>query len=236
MNYDVFIPCAQKDYIKLPFCINGLKNLNPQPDNIFIVSKYKIYMNGITWINEREIIESVPEDIKYRRNNWIFQQILKMCQDVTQQWFLTIDSDLILKNPIELFDNNKPIYRISNHTQFHKPYFSFMEEVFNLEKHVIPSFICDMMVFNKKICREIIPDEKEFVRLLNLYISDDCLFSEFETYGNYIAARYPRSFYCDTLKVDMYGKYLPDLYSTEEVAELVNKETKSDAIVIHSWT
>lgn len=236
-TYDVIIPCAQKDYVKIGYCVEGLKFLNPAPDNIYIVSKNKVIVDGTTWIDENSVLDIRPSDIAYRRNNWIYQQLIKLCQDFTQEWYFTIDSDIFLKRPFNLFDEiGLPIYRISNHDQCHAPYFDFMQKMWGLQKVIIPTFINDTNIFRKKLCRELIPDQEEFVSKMNQIISDDCLLGEPEVYGNYMAYKYPYSFTLGEMTVDMHGKYLPELYTTWEIEQILKKETESDAVAIHSWS
>lgn len=236
-EYDVIIPAATKDYVKLPFCVEGLKNLNPVPKNIFIVSSRRIKLDGCTWVNEKEVIDISPEDIEYRRNNWIYQQLVKMCQNFSSEWFMTVDSDFIFRAPIDICsEDGYPIYYFNNHPQEHKPYFNFMDKMWGLKKIINYSFICDFMMFRKKICQELIPSPKKFVRKLNEIISEDCLFSEFETYGNYMAQKYPYSFKTNKINVDMHGKYLPSLFGSEEIKEILSRPTEAGAVVLHSWT
>ena len=235
-EYDVIIPAAVKDYVKLPFCVEGLKNLNPAPKNIFIVSSRRIKLEGCTWINEKEVLDIAPEDINYRRNNWIYQQLIKMCQDFTGEWFMTVDSDFVFKKPIELSSDGYPIYYFNNYPQEHRPYFDFMDKIWGLKKVINYSFICDFMMFRKKLCRELIPDTKKFVKRLNEIISEDCLFSEFETYGNYMAEKYPYSFKINKINVDMHGKHMPNLFGSKEIKQILKQQTDADAVVFHSWT
>lgn len=236
-EYDVMIPVANKDYVKVPYCVEGLKYLDPAPEKVFLVSSRKLKIEGCEWIDEREAVDIKLEDISYRRNNWIYQQLIKLCQDFTTEWYMTVDSDFIFKKPTKVFsEHGLPIYRFNNHPQEHPPYFNFMDKVWGLKKIINNSFICDFMMFRRKLCRELIPDTSKFLKQLNQIISDDCLLSEFETYGNYMAKNYPYSFMTDHIKVDSYGKYLPLLFSNEEIKSILNKQTDSNAVAIHSWT
>lgn len=236
-NYDVIIPVAYKDHVKVPFCVEGLQYLDPQPEKIFIVSSKKINISGCEWVDEREVLDIELDEIVYRRNNWIYQQLLKVCQDFSDEWFMTVDSDLIFKKPLKVFsDNGLPVYYFNNHPQYHMPYFDFMQKVWGLNKIINNSFISDFMIFRKKLCRELIPDQRKFLQQLNQIISEDCLFSEFETYGNYMAKKYPYSFMTDHIVVDNHGKYMPHLFSSEEIKEILNRPTDADAVALHSWT
>ena len=243
-EYDVVIPCAPKDYVKIRYCVDSLINLKPLPSNIYIVSRDRLKIPGTIWVNELSAIPISVSKIKYRRPNWIYQQILKMTQDFTENDnYLCIDSDLIINKTLEIINCPDgtvclPNYFISNHKQNHAPYFTFMERVWNLKKVVDYSFISDITFFRKNILRELIPDSNWILDKCNQYLSEDCLIGEPEIYGNYLAAKYPESFNTMDINVAMYGKFMPDLYTTREIDEIINKEKNSNAdiIAIHSWT
>ena len=97
MNYDLIIPCHPKDYTKLEFCLNScLEYLLPNPDNIYVVTPEKFQVEQIQCITDDEAIPIKKEDIKYRRKNWIYQQLIKLFQDFTKHdLYLCVDSDLI---------------------------------------------------------------------------------------------------------------------------------------------
>ncbi len=238
--YDVVIPCAKKDYCKIKYCVDSLKFLNPAPTTVFIVSPTKINIPNTTWIDEKNAINISVEDINYRRPNWIYQQILKLCQNFTLDNYLCIDSDLVFKRKIDLFheETGNPYFLISNHKQNHQPYFDFMKKVFGLEKYVDYSFISDITMFNRFYLKEFIKDESWLLEMCNMHLSEDCLIGEPEIYGNYLAKYYPFSFHTKDIKVSMYGKYMPELYSDPEINAIINYEKKidSDIISMHSWT
>lgn len=240
LNYDVVIPCAQKDYIKIPYCIDSLVNLSPTPSGIYVVSKDKVRLSGVTWIDEKTAIPINSSDINYRRPNWIYQQILKMTQDFTINNYLCIDSDLIINKELKIFDKQgRPNYFISSQKQNHKPYFNFMDKVWNLKKLVDFSFISDITFFNKSILKEFIPSSEWLLEKCNKFLSEDCLIGEPEIYGNYITGTYGRNSYNTVdIKVAMYGKYMPDLYDSVEIEKIIDKEknTSNNIIAMHSWT
>ena len=256
--YDVVIPCAPKDYVKLPYCIKSLENLIPAPQNIYVVSQDEIKIKSnvciVRWSPDLWAMPSViVSDINYRRPNWIYQQILKMTQDFTENdFYLCVDSDLIINRPLELFEPpdqfgvNIPRFLISSQKQNHKPYFNFMEKVFNLTKQVDYSFISDITMFHKEILKRIIPNGPESLLVAcNTYLTDDCLIGEPEIYGNWIYKNFREAYTTHPIQVKMYGKYVynpyksgPDLYTNAEIEEIINKEKNNnvDIISIHSWT
>ena len=241
MSYDVVIPCAPKDYLKVQYCVHSLVNLKPMPFHIYIVSKDRLNIPGTRWVNEKEAIPISVEDIKYRRPNWIYQQILKMTQDFTQHDYLCIDSDIVINQSLNVFNDGNfcvPNYFISSHKQNHPPYFSFMQKVFNLQKVVDFSFIADLTYFRKDVLKELIPSTEWLLNKCNEFLSDDCLIGEPEIYGNYLALTYPKSYTTMNINVAMYGKYMPDLWTKGEIEEALAKEKNSTNHIVsmHSWT
>jgi hypothetical protein len=113
-----------------------------------------------------------------------------------------------------------------------------MKKVWNLDKQVDFSFISDITFFRKNILREIIPDSNWILDKCNQNLSEDCLIGEPEIYGNWLAKFYPESFNTIDINVAMYGKFMPDLYTTREIDEIINKEKNSNAdiVAVHSWS
>lgn len=240
MKYDLVIPCAQKDYIKLPYCIEQCRKfLNPIPDNVYVVAKDLIRLNGVNFVQENLIFPFKYNDINYRRPQWIYQQIIKLCQDFTvNDNYFCVDADVLFTKQVNLFDGQKYKFFLTV-PQYHQPYFTFMEKVFGLSRQVDHTFIADFTMFNKKYCREIIPDVLTFLNTLNNYISDDCLLGEPEVYGNYLAKNYPDTYVMEQLKVLQDGKHLPALYSRVEIEFMLNvfgQVYDYDAIMLHSWS
>ena len=108
MNYDLVVLCHPKDYVKLEFCISScLRFSNPKPDGIYIVSPDEIRSEDIIHIHDDDAINIKKEDIKYRRPNWIYQQLIKLCQDFTKNdHYLCVDSDLVFNRTIFYLHEN----------------------------------------------------------------------------------------------------------------------------------
>ena len=240
MNYDLVVLCHPKDYVKLEFCINScLRFSNPKPDDIYIVSPDEIRSEHIVHIYDDDAIEIKKENIKYRRPNWIYQQFIKLCQDFTKNdHYLCVDSDLIFNRDFDLFDDEKVKFFISDRDQKHDPYFSFMKMAYNLERQVDFTFINDFMMFDKSICREIVPNINDFLQLCNDNVSDDCLLSEFELYGNYVTKHHPELYTKQKTKTQTNGRFAHIPWCKEEIDELSaeNADKDIDLFTIHSWT
>jgi hypothetical protein len=240
MNYDLVVLCHPKDYVKLEFCISScLKFSNPKPDGIYIVSPDEIRSEGITHIHDNDAISIKKENINYRRPNWIYQQLIKLCQDFTKNdHYLCVDSDLIFNRDFHLFDGEKAKFFISDRDQKHDPYFSFMKMAYDLSRQVGFTFINDFMMFDKAICRQIVPDIEQFLGLCNDNVSDECLLSEFELYGNYVTKHHPELYTFKNTKTQTNGRFAHQPWSKEEIINLLeaNVDKDIDLFTIHSWT
>ena len=178
-NYDVLIPCAPKDYVKLPYCVEGLKNLNPQPDNIFVVSKDRVNIPNVAWVYEGTVL---PFDVSYldgikTRPKWIYQQLIKIGQDITQNNYFAIDSDVVLLKEFNLAPNK---FFISS-DQYHRPYFNLMNRMLGIDKKYDFSFISDMMLFDRVLCRAMTGHIQDFTDKLIPLLDEDNLFETIVT-------------------------------------------------------
>jgi len=239
MKYDIIILSHPKDYVKIQYCISSLRFAKQEPSNVYVVSPHPANGAGIISITDDDAISVKKEDIKYRRSNWIYQQLVKLFQDFTEHdLYMCVDSDLIFNRPINVFKGDKPNFFISDRSQHHEPYFNFMNLYFGLSKQVDHTFINDFMVFDKNMCAEMIPDKGHLVLAINEVMSDDCLLSEFETYGNYITKNHPALYDSQPTKTKMHGRHSSAPWSVEEIEQIVieNRTKDVDLFTIHSWT
>lgn len=138
---------------------------------------------------------------------------------INSPYYLVWDADSIPLRRLEFFKDSKVLFEKS--AEFHKPYFDTLEAL-NLKvrdstlKKVAPfSFISEnMMIDSYKMCEllELIEQthKKPFYKAILDCINPSDLghsgFSEFESYGNFIAMKYPDSFEIITRKRDRFAK------------------------------
>lgn len=147
------------------------------------------------------------------RGGWYFQQFLKMqaCRlpDIADR-YLIWDSDTILLKPLEFFDQQGRIL-IAPSRRYHKPYFEAINRLFGLDKQKDYSFVTEHLMVCTAFMMEILKcleasaaGEVTWVETIMEAVSPSHLattgFSEYETYGTYVSARYPDSFTCRELK------------------------------------
>lgn len=167
MDYEVVIPAAEKDYNKLNYLLSSLHYLNPQPKRVNIIHNsetlFILRLNDpwkVLYFNEKEVLDLDPNAAKlFRRPPWIYQQFLKLFQNVTStNWYLVLDSDIILNKQIDLLDKNgKPKFFLGN-DQNHKPYFRYSQDMFGFGREYNHSFISEIMLFDKRVCNVLIAE------------------------------------------------------------------------------
>ncbi len=129
--------------------------------------------------------------------------------------YLIWDSDTVLLQPLIFFDQDEKV-PVNPKTEYHKPYFELIKKVLSIEKQVDFSFISEHLMINKSYMNEqicnfmtITADEISWVELILNSIDDQHLggsgFSEYKTYGNFVALKYNSSFQCRSLKSTRYA-------------------------------
>ncbi|WP_175560123.1 DUF6492 family protein [Butyrivibrio sp. YAB3001] len=137
---------------------------------------------------------------------WYYQQFLKMqysaiCED---DYYMVWDGDTIPCRKISMFQEGtgKPYLDLKH--EYHPQYFDTISKILPGFKKVIQrSFISEHMLIKKDIMQNLISDiekndqikgEKFWEKIINSIPPEkitESSFSEFETYGTYVALRYP---------------------------------------------
>lgn len=264
MDYEVVIPAAPKDYNKLPYLFQSLHFLDPQPlavhviapDTAVIESFKDITGTIFYWHDETKVLPGLdPMAAKhFRRPPWIFQQFLKLFQDVTKtDKYLVIDSDLILNRKLELFEEGKPKFFLGV-DQNHPPYFRCSQETFGFGREYPHSFISEIMMFDKEVCVNllqthlakyapavaIIGSYEEAIQLLYTFVTERAcegwIPADYEIYGNFVQKFYPGKYVKVHIKTNLKGK-LQQNWSDDELREYVNtmKGQDYDFFTAHTW-
>lgn len=185
----------------------SIANIVSEIPNVNYIQEDTIY-DGLNYKNISQIIGNRCGDSS--RTGWYLQQFLKMawaykCED---DKYITLDADTFILNPIA-FENDDGKYCFTPKIEYHKPYFDTIDKLFNgnVKKEVDFSFIAENMIFDKKIMLKMISEiennsdingSKFFEKIINavpLSALTGSGFSEFETYGNYIAHYHPKLLY-----------------------------------------
>lgn len=251
-SFDIFLACAPKDFLKLPYVINSIvKNIDGY-ENIIICSPHdipiqimdKIEVMYYTYIDENGLPGVTRSGWRFRPN-WCFQQHLKLFQKVTADWYLTIDCDTIINRPMKFFDGDKPIwYRGMN--QYYPPYFNFMKRMIDLDRMSLNTYIADMNLIHRPVINDMLSRNgmniETFIRKSQGLTDKDCHIGEPELYGNYCKKFFPGMYIeVDLSQAPFVGRHQKgvedSIYPAEEIeskiAEMSDKPF--DTFSLHSW-
>lgn len=211
MIYDIIIPTTDKDLETLEKCINQCKKyLNFR--RIIVISKNK-YTESAEWFDENNYpfnFESIKEIIgEHWRIGWYFQQLLKLycffvIPDLSDN-VLILDSDTMILRKIEFFEDDLPLYNISN--AHHKPYFRHMALLLPVLKRISKSGITHHMIFQRHIMLDLFNKVEEYheddfwkIFLSNVELDQKSGASEYEIYFNFIQIFHQNKFKIRKLK------------------------------------
>jgi len=202
MIFDIVIPLGPNELYIFNENLKTIKENVIGYRNIYIITaNTNIILDDCIIINE-ELFPFKMSDIELYiknkdRNGWYLQQLLKLYAGFyiphISENYLVIDSDLHFLKKINFFENERPIYTISN--EYHPPYFTHMNRMhISFVKKYNISGISHHMIFNIKYIQEIfdiventhnIPFWKVFLSVVNENESESGA-SEYELYFNYV--------------------------------------------------
>lgn len=180
-------------------------------------------------------IDFIKEKLRQRieseeRAGWYFQQFLKMSvsdHPEISEYYLIWDSDTILLKPIAFFDQSNRVL-INPANEYHRPYFDLIKRILNIERQVSFSFISEHFMVKKEYMQTLIknisanaqPNTSWIEHVINSIDNKELGksgFSEYETYGNFIAFKFRNSFSCRKIKSTRHGTSFfgsrPDKYA-----------------------
>jgi len=174
-NYDVVIKSHPKDYHKLELVVDSIKYLNPQPENIYILTpdgfypKNTQYDSKIIYITDTEVTPFIDKTKLTHRPNWNWINLVSLFQTFTKNdLYFDIQSDNFFTKPLDLFDKfGRPriFQSISNDCNMsgHDPYFKFSETVFGISKlNQGYTYIIEFIMYDKKILSKLIDMYESF--------------------------------------------------------------------------
>jgi len=251
-KFDVFLPCAPKDHMKLPYVIESVANNIPDIGNIFIVTPTEIpsdiqdrisVMYYVFW--DINILPGVDRSGWKYRPNWSFQQHAKLFQDITSDWYLTLDCDTIINREIRMFDGDTPVCW-HGWEQNVEQYFKFQREMIGIGRLADFTFIADMNLFYRPIIAEMLERNgytiKTFCEKSQRIIDKDCWIGEPELYGNY-CYKYHRDLYkykqLKQAQLDGRAQYdeCDAMYTDRDIKRMIRriKDQDIDTFSFHSW-
>lgn len=207
---DIVIPCIEKDLAILPYVVDSAKAYVQHPiGQFYIVSpcskaiKQFCIDRDCVFLDEADVLPLQKNDIHYTvrekdRSGWLFQQFLKfgVASQVEQPFYLVMDADTVLIRPHSFRYQLKTIFFYASYR--HRPYFHTYQKLLNTNKTKPFSFVSHYMLFERDKVRGLCDtleatSHKSWYDAIMSHIdsNENSFFSEYETYGNYVAAKFP---------------------------------------------
>ena len=209
-KYDIVIKSHPKDYYKLELVVESLRFLNPEPENIYILTPTGFYPKNtsfdskIIYITDDQVTPEIDRNRLKQRPNWNWINIVSLFQTFTKNdLYFDVQADNFFLKPLNLFDDSgKPrLFQSSENSinnEGHRPYFEFSERVFNLPKMNIGySYIIEFLMYDRKILKKLFDGYESFDTLLEkIYTSVD--FQSYpadqEIFGNLVEKYFPNKY------------------------------------------
>lgn len=246
-DYDLFIPVAPKDEIKLQYVID-YANKNLQHKKIYVCSPYtitnKITDSNVQYINDKDVLDVPDRSFISFRPNWIYQQFLKLFFNFSEsEYYFALDADTIITKPLALFEDKHPIWYYG-WKQNHFPYFLFNKKFFNLDKTLDHTGIGDLGLFNKNIIKTFLSytgqnSGKELLQKIGSKTNAVFHFSEYETYANFANKHFPGLYLFKHLEQRNCGRDLNQgqQWTNSDIESIIeqNKDSQEKVLSLHSW-
>ena len=246
-SVDLFIPAAPKDYIKLPFVLRSVAwNLNGiaqahivTPTPIMINERYPF---EIIYHLDHEVLDFDKTRFKFRPT-WVYQQFLKLFQQVTADWYLVMDADRFINRPQTLFDGEHPIMFLRDRDENHAPYFEYNRQMIGVGKVYPRTFLSECTLYSRSqveimLLESGLTASQWLVKSAEI-ITHDCCIADAELYGSYVFSRHPDLYQFLTLRDHMLGKYADQgEWQSSEIAAYVDEmsyHADVDFFTAHSW-
>ncbi|MCR5339089.1 MAG: DUF6492 family protein [Lachnospiraceae bacterium] len=137
------------------------------------------------------------------RTGWYYQQFLKMayCRHCSQEYYLCWDIDTLPLRPISMIHaNGKPIFDVK--WEYIPYYFEMIGDLLGIGRCIEQSFISEHMLFRaefmkamlEEIERRDLPGDHFYEKIISCIKHPRMGFSEFETYGCWVASHHPEAY------------------------------------------
>ena len=221
MKADVFIPSSLKDanklatlLIQLVSCCNDINDIYVSIPSINDRKEFELCGHKVKFFNDSEILDLKWLSLCNFRKNWIYQQLLKLCQNVTKtEYYFVIDADIFPLKPFNLFVDEKPILFIKPNGLDESAFIRYISKAtggdlatWTENEYATTSYISDFMLFKKSWVNEMI------LKYFNS-IDEFLLFSTTITFWRNIPGIRRKSIFMS--EYEMYGRYVAKYHSNE---------------------
>jgi hypothetical protein len=250
--FDIFIPVAPKDAVKIPFLLDSIRKYVPGYDRVYLCTARDDVpsddaLGGRPVVRVRQT-DVLPMDLRRLRHrpNWIYQMFLKLFQTVTtHDLYLTVDSDVVFNRTMPMFTPEGKRILYLGGEQNHDPYFRFQEMLLDLPRVYAHTFINDMNFMDRRIIREMLDRNgytvASFLDRSCEVISVDCYPGEPEIWGQYVhkhhAARYEYRQAQTRMMAKGVSRFDEPGWTTGEIEQTIAalEGAELDMLMFHSW-
>lgn len=251
-KFDVLLPCAPKDYNKLPYVMKSVVDNIVGYDGIYVVSPTDIPTDILSRLPyayysylDSDLMPGIDREKWSYRPNWNFQQCLKLFQGVTADWYLTLDCDTFVNRPLSFVEDGKPVYYLG-WDQNMDYYFRYQKEMIGIGKVAPFTFIADMNLIYRPFVTEMLNKSghsvKSFIEKSQAIVNKDCQMAEPELYGSYIWENHRDVYTYKKLKQRGFkGRVQKERdnvgWNEKEIADAIAEERNQDidTFSLHSW-
>lgn len=250
-KYDIVIVSHEKDF-------GGIKHIVKHANENLSFESIHLIVSEREPFNELEVLKTLTDKPIFVHNetdvlkidksrvgvrpNWIYQMLLKIFQNVTENDnFLIIESDCAIIKPLDFFDGDKTIFYLGRE-HLHQPYFNFNNKILGIGREFNHTFICEFMMYDKKIVRDLLTksncnDVNDFLELIYTHTNDECYMADYELYGNFVYKFHNEKFSTKNLNFKFAGRYFFDspFWTDSEIEILIDENKDNDLVTFHTW-
>lgn len=253
-KYDIVIKSHPKDYYKLQLVIESLGFLNPEPENIYILTPDGFYPKNtsfdskIIYISDDQVTPIIDRNRLKQRPNWNWINIVSLFQTFTENdLYFDIQADNFFLKPLNLFDDSgRPrLFQSSENginNEGHRPYFQFSERVFNLPKmNKGYSYIIEFLMYDRKILKKLFDGYSSFdIILEKIYTSIDAESypADQEIFGNLVEKYFLDNYeIVPNFPIKIKGSHIAPSYSEliQYIGEIKKTYPEAYTCSYHTW-
>jgi hypothetical protein len=247
-KYDIVIVSHEKDFNNIKFIVeHAQKNLEFESVHL-ILSEREEYqdLDLLKTLTDKPVYKHKESDILKidrsrikHRPNWIYQMLLKIFQNVTENDnFLIIESDCIILKKLDFFENDKTTFYLCR-DQDHLPYFEFSNKILGIGREYNHSFISEFIMYDKEMISDLLRkcncnDVYDFLELIYDNVTPTCYPADYELYGNFCYKFHPDKFQTKNLEYHFEGRDWAR-WTDPEILNLIRTHGNKDVMSFHVW-
>ena len=244
---DLLIPTSRKDVSKLEFVVPAAVKNVAGATSVHIVTPEPRLVQGTdfgvgvpVYIHGDDNVVGVDRAKIKHRPNWIFQMFVELFQQVTGEWWVCLDADLVLTRKINPFKGGKPNFILDRVDQYHEPYFAFNKKILGFGKVSKKSFLSEMAVYSMAYIDALVSycgceTRGDLIdKMVSAIEPFACYPAESEFFGSYMYKVHPGEYKMSRYKFRMNGKYEGE-WDRAEMEKTIGLSNDVHGVTLHSW-